>query len=195
MSKVKKIFIVIACVLSVMIGAFLITVNNVKINVSIAVGSPYSVVVFNHSTTGKELKTETLLNDFNKKFEKLTDVTVYDKLVNGASLSKHIFQDSDNKFTKWSIDMLNNNLVIEITYNSMQDLIVYDGKDTRVVSYYCLAFVIPKTTNFTEIAVYYSLTSNSDNNEKNESYASCTPLILYGNAKDLAKFAEKVSWF
>lgn len=193
MSKVKKIFIVIACVFSVLIGAFLITVNSVKQNVSIAVGSPYSVVVFDHSTTGKELKSENTLNNFNKKFEKLTNVTVYDKLVNGANLSKRIYQDSDNKFSKWSTDLLNKNLVVEIIYNSMQDLIVYDGKDTRVVSYYCLSFVIPKTTDFTEIAVYYSLTSNTDGNEKNESYASCTPLILYGDAKELSKFVGSVS--
>lgn len=191
MSKVKKIFIVIACSIIVLISAFLIALNNIKSNVCIAVGSPYSVVVFDHSTTGNEIKDEKVLEKFYKQMEKLTNVSVYDKLINRASIEKKIFQDSNDKYAKWSTDLLNKNLVIEIIYNSIQDLIVYDGNNSRVVSYYCISFVVPKTDDFTEIAVYYSLTSNSEGNEKNESYAACTPLTLYGNAKELIKFIDK----
>ncbi len=191
MSKVKKIFIVIACSITVLINAFLIALNNIKSNVCIAVGSPYSVVVFDHSTTGNEIKDEKVLEKFYKQMEKLTNVSVYDKLINRASIEKKIFQDSNDKYAKWSTDLLNKNLVIEIIYNSIQDLIVYDGNNSRVVSYYCISFVVPKTDDFTEIAVYYSLTSNSEGNEKNESYAACTPLTLYGNAKELIKFIDK----
>lgn len=191
MSKVKKIFIVIACSITVLISAFLIALNNIKSNVCIAVGNPYSVVVFDHSTTGNEIKDEKVLEKFYKQMEKLTNVSVYDKLINRASIEKKIFQDSNDKYAKWSTDLLNKNLVIEIIYNSIQDLIVYDGNNSRVVSYYCISFVVPKTDDFTEIAVYYSLTSNSEGNEKNESYAACTPLTLYGNAKELIKFIDK----
>lgn len=191
MSKVKKIFIVIACSITVLISAFLIALNNIKSNVCIAVGSPYSVVVFDHSTTGNEIKDEKVLEKFYKQMEKLTNVSVYDKLINKASIEKKIFQDSNDKYAKWSTDLLNKNLVIEIIYNSIQDLVVYDGNNSRVVSYYCISFVVPKTDDFTEIAVYYSLTSNSEGNEKNESYATCTPLTLYGNAKELIKFIDK----
>lgn len=191
MSKVKKIFIVIACSITVLISAFLIALNNIKSNVCIAVGSPYSVVVFDHSTTGNEIKDEKVLEKFYNQMEKLTNVSVYDKLINRASIEKKIFQDSNDKYAKWSTDLLNKNLVIEIIYNSIQDLIVYDGNNSRVVSYYCISFVVPKTDDFTEIAVYYSLTSNSEGNEKNESYAACTPLTLYGNAKELIKFIDK----
>ena len=66
------------------------------------------------------------------------------------------------------------------------------GDYSRVVSYYCLAFVIPTTTDFTEIAVYYSFTQNTNNDEKNKSYRECTPLIIYGNAEELANFAKTV---
>ena len=191
MSKVKKIFIVIACSITVLISAFLIALNNIKSNVCIAVGNPYSVVVFDHSTTGNEIKDEKVLEKFYKQMEKLTNVSVYDKLINRASIEKKIFQDSNDKYAKWSTDLLNKNLVIEIIYNSIQDLIVYDGNNSRVVSYYCISFVVPKTDDFTEIAVYYSLTSNSEGNEKNKYYAACTPLTLYGNAKELIKFIDK----
>ena len=192
MSRFKKIFIVIACVISALTASFILTVCNVKSNVGIAVGSPYSIVVFDHATTGKEIKNEETIKKFHDKMAEITDVSVFDKLINGVTIKNRIYQDSEKKFTKWSTDLFNNNMVIEIIYDAMQDLIVYDGNDTRVISYYCISFVIPDTDNFTEIAVYYSLTSNADNNEKNDSYSSNTPLILYGNASEFAEFVESV---
>ncbi len=192
MSRFKKIFIAIACVISAITASFVISVCNIKSNVGIALGTPYSIVVFNHSTTGKEIKNEETINKFYNEMNEITNVSVFDKLVNGVTIRNRIFQDSSNKFAKWSTDLLNDNLVVEIIYNSMQDLIVYDGKDTRVISYYCISFVIPDTKDFTEIAVYYSLTSNVDNNEKNDSYRSNTPLILYGNASEFAEFVKTV---
>lgn len=192
MSKFKKIFMIIACSFIFVIGTFLITISNIKSNVGIAVGSPYTVVVFNHSTTGREIKDESLMKEFNDEMKKLTNVSVYDKLVNGASLSKNIQVDSNGKLSKYSSDLLNENIVIEIIYNTIQDLVVYDGKDTRVISYFCISFVIPTTNNFTEIPVYYSITSNTQDAEKEKSYMENTPLILNGNAKSFAKFVEKL---
>ena len=192
MSKFKKIFMIIACSFIFVIGTFLITISNIKSNVGIAVGSPYTVVVFNHSTTGREIKDESLMKEFNDEMKKLTNVSVYDKLVNGVSLSKNINIDSNGKLAKYSSDLLNENIVIEIIYNSIQDLVVYDGNYTRVISYFCISFVIPTTKNFTEIPVYYSITSNTQDAEKEKSYMENTPLILTGNAKSFEKFVEKL---
>lgn len=192
MSRVKKIFVIISCVMICLISSFLIVTCTVKSNVGIAIGSPYSIVIFDHSTTGKELKKEATISEFQNQMENLTAVSVFDKLLGKASLSKRIYQDSDGKFAKWSTDLLNKNIVVEIIYDKTQDLIVYEDDDTRVISYVCLAFVIPEKTDFTEIAVYYSTISSSEGNEKDSSYASCTPLILYGNAEELSKFADEV---
>lgn len=192
MSKFKKIFVILASVISALTASFIITVCNVKSNVAIAVGSPYSVVVFDHATTGKEIKNEETLSELKDQMYNLTNVSVFDKLVNSATIKNKIYQDSKGKFRKWSTDLLNKNLVVEIIYSSMQDLVVYDGKDSRVISYYCISFVIPNTQDFTEIAVYYSLTSNKDNNEKDDSYRANTPLILYGNAEELFAFVKTI---
>ena len=58
MSRFKKIFVSIACLICVLIASFLITTNVVKSNVSIAIGNPYSVVVFDHTLAGTEIKDE-----------------------------------------------------------------------------------------------------------------------------------------
>ena len=128
--------------------------------------------------------------NLDKQLNETTNLSVFDKLVNGFSLSKKIYQDSEKKYSKWSTDLMKNNLVIEIIYNSMHDLVVYDGDYSRVVSYYCIAFVIPDNKNFTEIPVYYSFTQESS--EKDASYAECTPLILCGEAEELSEFVKSL---
>lgn len=192
MSKVKKIFTIIASVLSVLIISFLITVNAVKSNVSIAIEDPYSIVIFDHATTGTEIKEEDKKNQLISEMNKVTKLSVFEKLVNRFNLSKKIYQDSEKKYSEWSTDLLNKNLVIEVIYeaDSIQDLVVYEGKDSRVITYACLAFVIPTTENITEIAVYYSLSSDNTGDKKNNGYRQCTPLILYGEASDFSEFIK-----
>ena len=192
MSRFKKIFVILASLICASALTFVITTTTMKSKVSIAIGSPYSVVVFDHSTSGVESKDENVFSSLNNEISNTTSITVFDKLINKITLDKKIYQDSTNKYAKWSTDILNKNLVVEVIYNSMQDLVVYEGKHSRVVSYYCLSFVIPTTTELTEIVVYYALTQNNDNNEKYKSYAECTPLILYGNAGELAEFLKNI---
>lgn len=191
MSKFKKIFIIIASVIAGLTASFLITVCSVKSNVGIAVAEPYSIIVFDHATTGKNIKEFVDINEFNRNMKGLTDVSVFDKLVHNASIDNKIYLDSKGKYSKWSTDLHNKNIVIEFIYNKMQDLVVYEGNDSRTISYYCISFVIPETKNFTEIAVYYSQTSNTDNNEKDDNYRLNTPLILYGNAKQFIKYIKE----
>lgn len=192
MSKLKKIFISVAVVISVLTASFIISICNIRSNVGIAFGSPYSVVIFDHSQTkSNEYKEEDELGKIEKQINGLTNLSIYSKLINGASLSKKIFMDTEGKFSKWTSDLLNKNLVVEFIYTSNQDLVVYEGDIPRTISYVCLSLVIPNTTEFTEIAVYYSTTSNASDNEKNDSYATNTPLILYGNAKDFLEGIEK----
>ena len=193
MSRFKKIFVILASLICVFVLTFIIATNTIKSNVTIAMGSPYSVVIFDHSTTGVETKEEEVFNKIETELNNTTNVSVFEKLLNKFTLDKKIYQDTHGRYVKWSTDILSKNLVIEIIYNSMQDLVVYDGEYSRVISYYCLSFVIPDTNNFTEIAVYYSFTQNNDNNEKNKSYAECTPLILCGKAEKFSEFIKDLT--
>lgn len=191
MSRLKKVFVAVAALISILTASFVISICSIKSNVGIAFGTPYSVVIFNNSTTGDEFKEETQHAKLQPEIYKLTDLTVYEKLVHKVTLDKKIYMDTSGKFSKWTTDLLNKNLVIEFIYTQMHDLVVYDGDDTRVISYCCLSLVIPNKTDYTEIAAYYSMTSNTENNEKNESYASNTPLILHGNAKEFVSFVDE----
>ena len=198
MNKFKKIFMIISAVIFVTVSSFLIAVQNIKSNVCISIGTPYLAVIFDHDSVGNPVfdninseRDEQREKEFISSLYSITNVSVFDKLINGVNLDKKIYADDGDNYATWSINLKTNNIVVELYYNSMQDLVVYQGNDTRVISYYCLAFLIPDTENFTDIVVYYSFT-NSNDEEKDEYYRNCSPLILHGEAKTFAKYIEKI---
>ena len=107
MSRFKKIFVILASLICASVLTFVITTTTMKSKVSIAIGSPYSVVVFDHSTSGVESKDENVFSSLNNEIGNTTRITVFDKLINKITLDKKIYQDSTNKYAKWSTDILN----------------------------------------------------------------------------------------
>jgi len=197
MNKLKKIFVIIAAIISIATATFAVCVKNTKSNVCIAYGSPFSVLIYDHSTVGKTVfnnvvndKDEAKEKEILDKINNLTNVSVYDKLIKGISLDHKIIQAENGTFTTWSTDIKNGNTVVELYYNSMQDLVVYYEGYTRVISYYCLALVLPQSSEVDEIIVYYSL-YNSDV-EKENSYKECSPFILYGETTEFLEYIKQI---
>ena len=186
---------VLTAVICAALVAFLIAIQNIKSNVCIAVGTPFSVVVYNKSSTGTTIynnisddKNEALETEFANVLKNVTNVSVYDKLINGYSLDKNIYAYDNDAIAEWSTELKTKNLVVELYYNSMQDLVIHHDGYTRVVSYYCIAFVIPNPEKLDEIFVYYSDTNNEE--DKDAKYQVCSPIILQGKASDLLKFIK-----
>ena len=194
MSKLKKIFMISSAVVVAVILSLIITLSNVNSNVRIDYSSALYVNIFNHSTVAidanKYKDDDGGYDDVISKINEITNVTAFEKLINRVSLDKKIVQDADKQYTKWSTDIKNKNVVIEFTYDKEQDLVVYKNGKSRVISYWCLALVIPSTSEFTEIVVYYANTNETTGNVKDESYASCEPVVLYG---DFTEFYEYMS--
>ena len=195
MNKFKKIFIILAAAISAVLVSFVIAIQNIKSNVCIAVGNPFSVVIYDHNSVGSTLfnnidspKNEELENKFAGYLKDITNISVYDKLINGYSLDKNIYAYSNDEIAEWSTVLKKNTLVVELRYNSMQDLVVHQDGYTRVVSYYCLAYVIPNPEKLDEIFVYYSQTNSEE--DKDASYQACSPIILQGKASELYKFVK-----
>lgn len=191
MSNFKKIFMISSAVVVAVIIALIVTLSNVRSNVRIDYSSALYVHIFNHSTVAMDSKKyqdeDGGYDDVISKINEITNVTALEKLLNRVSLDKKIVQDADKQYVKWSTDLKNKNIVIEFTYDKEQDLVVYKNGKSRVISYWCLALVIPSTSDFTEIIAYYSNTNETTGSAKDESYASCEPLVLYG---DFAEFYE-----
>ena len=88
MSRFKKIFVILASLICASVITFVITTTTMKSNVTIAIGSPYSVVVFDHSTSGVESKDENVFSSLENEISNTTNLTVFDKLINKITKDK-----------------------------------------------------------------------------------------------------------
>ena len=175
----KKIFSIITAVISGLVAVFLLTTCFIKTNVSIASNKPKFIYVFNQSTTATQTngytETDKAYNDILKKLNKASSVSVFTRLVNRTKLTTGVKQDLDGKFVKYNTSLKQKNIVVELVYDKQQDVVVEYGGHTKVVSYFCVAYVIPVTEEFSDVVVYYS-TTNGDG--KDEDYKKYNPLTI-----------------
>ena len=190
----KKIFSIIAAVMSGMIMAFILTLCFIKTSAPLSFKDPTYIYVFDRSTTATVANgyssNDNEFHEVLKQVKKMASVSVFTRLVNRSEVKPTIQQDLEGTFSKWSTDIKLNNIVVELVYNKQQDCVVYVGEDTRVISYFCISFVIPVNTDFSDVVIYYATTNSDDS--KTESYQSCEPLVIKGVAKKMIKYIESL---
>ncbi len=189
----KKIFSIISAVICGVVVLFVSTLSFIKPNVKLVQNTPANIYVFNESSTATKANgynTESAeYNEILKRLKKVTAVSMFTRLVNQSEPTPTVQQDLSGTFTKWSTDIKQENIVVELVYDKMQDVVVYVGDDTRVISYMCISFVIPTTKKFSDVVVYYATTNSVES--KNESYTTCDPLVVKGKSGSIAKYINK----
>ena len=190
----KKIFSIISASLSALVLMFILTLSFIKTNVPINIGNPVSIYVFNQSTAATVVngykQDNAEYSEILKRLKKVTSISNFKRLVNSDDVKPKVQQDLKGAFSVWSTELKVENIVIELVYDKQQDLVVYVGDDTRVISYFCLAYVIPVNKSFSEAVLYYA-TTNSDES-KNKSYEECDPLYVKCTSKALTKYVNKI---
>ena len=192
MIKMKKIFAIISSVFAVAICILLVTLSFVRKNVTLGIGDPYMIMVYNKSTTALEGGYQKGNEKYNKVLEKLnevTNLTLFDWLLHENSLNITPSQDLDNQFSQYSTDMKSEYIAVEILFsgdNHQQDTVVTVNGNTKVVSYDCIIMILPTNNNYSDIVVYYSLGSPN----QDEQYKVCQPIILKGRAGSFIKFVS-----
>ena len=97
----------------------------------------------------------------------------------------------NESFSKSDISTLKgNNVVIELQYDKAQDLIVYVGKNTRVVSYYWLMIVIPVSKPYSYINFYFSTTP--DESDHTSSYLENDVLKIFAKTNQIVKYIKSL---
>lgn len=190
----KKIFSITSAVISGLIIVFIICMCFIKVNIKIDKGSPKTIYLYNKSTaasvsTGYS-ESDSEYKKIMKSLDNLTNISMFNRLSNKTKLNDKITIDSEKSFTKWSTDLKQQNIVIELVYDTEQDVVVYENGHSRVISYWCISYVIPITKEFKDVVAYYSTTN--DSTKKDTFYASCTPIYFKGMAKSLIKEINKI---
>ena len=190
----KKIFAIISGAISGVLILFIICMCFIKVNIKIDKGSPKTIYLYNKSTaattsSGYESDSEEY-KKIMKNLENLTNISIFNRLNNKTKLNDKIQIDSSGNFAKWTTDLKQTNIVIELIYDTQQDVVVYDNGKSRVISYWCISYVIPATNKFADVVAYYSTTN--DSTKKDSFYASCMPLNFKGMAGKLMKDLKSI---
>lgn len=190
----KKVFSIISVCLVAVIVAFVSTLCFVKTNNPLVYGTPYYINVYNHSTSSIGNKSfeedDENFNQILTELKNITNVSIFNRLIGGGNLTKQIEQETDGKYVSYSTDLKQDNIVVELIFNKSQDAVVYSNGNSRVISYFCILYVIPDTDKLDEILVYHSTTADSTNSAKDKAYAACEPFVLYGNPSSFSKFVK-----
>ena len=190
----KKIFIAVSSFFMVAVITLLIVLGNVRKNITFEYDNPSVIRVYNKSTNPIKNdgynKNDEPYKNLIKKLKEMTNMTLMQRLDNLKTIKANVNVDSVGTYNSWQSEMKKDNLVIELDFAEEQDLVVYDGGNTRVISYWCLAYVITTYENFDEIVIYYSTTNSSTARE--ESYAKCDPIVIKGYTEDIVRYVNTI---
>lgn len=192
----KKVFSIISACITGLIIVFVICACVIKTNIPLEYGNPMQITIYNQATTsigGKDFKEGSkYYNAILKELNNVTNVSMFNRLVNGDSLTDKPQQDLDEKISKWSTEMKLENIVVELIFDKQQDAVVYYDGSSKVVSYWSLLYVIPLNEAYNEIILYYATTNSTENSARENSYRECDPFILKGMSGDFKSFVNKL---
>ena len=191
----KKIFIAVSSFFMVVVITLLVVLGSVRKNIVFEYDKPSVIRVYNKSTNPIKNESLTEKNDefgvILKKLKEMTNLTLMQRLNKNKSLNADVKIDSEGTYNSWRSEMKKENIVIEIDFDDEQDLVVYDKGHTRVISYWCLAYVITGYDNFDEIIIYFSTTKDSTAREA--SYAKCDPVVIKGFTEDIVRYVNTIA--
>ena len=191
----KKIFIAVSSFFMVVVITLLVVLGTVRKNIVFEYDKPSVIRVYNKSTNPIKNESLTEKNDefgvILKKLKEMTNLTLIQRLNKNKSLNADVKIDSEGTYNSWRSEMKKENIVIEIDFDDEQDLVVYDKGHTRVISYWCLAYVITGYDNFDEIIIYFSTTKDSTAREA--SYAKCDPVVIKGFTEDIVRYVNTIA--
>ena len=144
----KKAFISISAVFLVVVVTLIVSLNVIKKNNYIKNDNPSVIRVYNESTNPVKndgyKSTDAQYKEIYEKLKNTTNISLFDRLIKFKTLDTKLELSKDGTFAKYTTELKSKNLVIEYEFAEEQDLVIYDEGHTRVISYWCLSFVISK---------------------------------------------------
>lgn len=204
----KKIFSIITVVFCVMVITLLTTLACVKKNVPLEIGKPYRIMVYNHSTSAYQSSTDKqagfvkedieyskVLNEING----MTNLSLFDWLLNENTLNVHPSQDLDGRFAKYLTEMKSQYVAVELWFANpnnesnasvQQDLVVWYNGSSKVISFDRMIMIIPTDGNeYNTVVCYFSI----DSQDPESQYKTCSPILLKARSENLVKYIKSLS--
>lgn len=183
----KKIFIIVASCLGVLIVGLLIATNFIFITENISSKNPISINIYNKSIATLNNKTYDIedeeFENIIKNVNEVGKISIFERLICGASLNSQITQSQDDEYSSVISDVKKNNVCVEYIYEKNQDKIIYiDGK-SKVVSYSRLLFVLSSENGVNKVVVYFA---------NDQGYETYNPLLMNGKTEKIINYINSL---
>lgn len=183
----KKIFIIIASSLTLIILGLLVITNFIFIKSSVISKSPNTINIYKKSIASLNNKSykpeDSEFNDIIKFVDELGKISTFERLVNRIRLDGKIIQSKDGEYSSSIADVRNSNICVEFIYEAKQDKIVYIEGETKVVSFNKITYVL-SSNYIDDIIIYYA--------EGNNGYDNYDPLIMSGKSEKLINYINSL---
>lgn len=187
----KKIFCIVAAVIITFVISLLSVLGFVKKSLAFSFNQPYYINVFNKSATTPNKESyyadDKEYTQVISLLKKTTTSSLLNLLLKTGSVQYNIEYGGDN-YKIYDTSIKTEYLVVEVCYKQEQNVVVYEGKNTRVISFVCLLFVIQPEDKFSDIIIYNSQTS--DTTQKDIKYKENKPFVIKGNPKKLISYVN-----
>ena len=183
----KKIFLITAGALTLLIVALLISTNFIFVTEKITTKNPETINIFKKSVASLNNKSyvedDEEFDEIVQKVSNVGKISIFDRLIAGADLDEKIDECKQNEYSSNVADLKKSKICVEIIYETKQDKIVYFNGKTKVINYDALLYVFSEDPGVSRVLVYY---------KSDKGYDSYTPLEMNGKTSDIINFIKSL---
>lgn len=126
-------------------------------------GNPKTIYIYNHATQATQVNEEDNGEKFNRIFsnvKSMTSINIFTRFAQGGKIDELPSQDVDCEIGYYSNALKQENLCIELVFDSVQQQLIQIDGNEKVLEYYSMLFVVKEGGAHT-VAVY--LNQNTSN--------------------------------
>lgn len=186
----KKFLICVGSLLCVLIVVAVVLVSILasryeKVNFDI--GSPTNIYYYDKSYTMTEIERDSSsFDDIIFDLKKSMKISKLSQMIRNDSFEKNARIGNEDQ--SWKSSLKEENLCLQLFYDSKQIAIIYDGNDTKQIEYNYLMIILNGTSNLEDHVIYYA---NSSASSPSSVVFESIPILITLNEKNVGLDIEK----
>lgn len=186
----KKFLICVGSLLCVLIVVAVVLVSILasryeKVNFDI--GSPTNIYYYDKSYTMTEIERDSSsFDDIILDLKKSMKISKLSQMIRNDSFEKNARIGNEDQ--SWKSSLKEENLCLQLFYDSKQTAIIYDGNDTKQIEYNYLMIILNGTSNLEDHVIYYA---NSSASSPSSVVFESIPILITLNEKNVELDIEK----
>ncbi len=186
----KKFLICVGSLLCVLIVVAVVLVSILasryeKVNFDI--GSPTNIYYYDKSYTMTEIERDSSsFDDIILDLKKSMKISKLSQMIRNDSFEKNARIGNEDQ--SWKSSLKEENLCLQLFYDSKQIAIIYDGNDTKQIEYNYLMIILNGTSNLEDHVIYYA---NSSASSPSSVVFESIPILITLNEKNVELDIEK----